>query len=166
MILLTIVANRQNFFKESQLGKILVIHGPNLNLLGTREVDIYGNLTLDGINEKLNQMAAHLGHSVKCKQSNAEHELINFVQNAKTESIDFIIINPAAYTHTSIALRDAFLGIGIPFIEVHLSNIKSRETYRHHSYLSDIAHGVIFGFGPLSYELGLHAANEYLKSMR
>jgi len=143
--------------------KILVLHGPNLNLLGTREADIYGTATLDNINTNLEKLASDLGHQLSTHQSNAEHELVDRIQQAKVEHINFIIINPAAYTHTSVAMRDALLAVQIPFIEVHLSNIKARESFRHESYLADIAEGGIFGFGAYSYELALLAANQHLK---
>jgi 3-dehydroquinate dehydratase II len=146
------------------MANILVIHGPNLNLLGSREADIYGTTCLETINQSLGKLAASLGHQISCHQSNAEHTLVEYIQQAKIEHIDFIIINPAAYTHTSVALRDAFLAVDIPFVEVHLSNIKARESFRHESYLADIATGGIFGFGAYSYELALNAANHYLKN--
>jgi len=145
------------------MAKILVLHGPNLNLLGTREADIYGVTTLESINSQLQKLASDLGHQLTCYQSNAEHELVDHIQQAKTEGTDFIIINPAAYTHTSVALRDVFLAVEIPFIEVHLSNVKARESFRHASYLIDIATGGIFGFGAYSYELALLAADHHLK---
>jgi len=140
------------------MAKFLVLHGPNLNLLGTREPDVYGSETLQDIVDHLTQYAANEGHELESFQSNAEHELVNKVQAAKTNGTDFIIINPAAFTHTSVAIRDALAAIDIPFIEVHLSNVQSRETFRHHSYLSDIAHGVICGLGAQGYELALQAA--------
>jgi len=145
------------------MAKILVLHGPNLNLLGKREAEIYGNTSLDDINQQLLIQAKSMGHEISCYQSNAEHELVNLIQQAKTENIDFIIINPAAYTHTSVALRDALLAVKIPFIEVHLSNIKARESFRHQSYLADIATGGIFGFGDYSYVLALNAANHQIQ---
>lgn len=141
------------------MANLFVIHGPNLNMLGTREPQHYGSDSLQAINEQLQINAAELGHQLKCSQSNSEAELIELVQNNKS---DLIIINPAAYTHTSIALRDALLSIGTPFIEVHLSNIYSREVFRQHSYFSDIAIGVISGFGVNSYQLALNAAHQYL----
>lgn len=144
------------------MAKILVLHGPNLNLLGTRETGIYGQSTLSDINTSLNNIAREMGHQISCHQSNAEHELINFIQSARNEGIDIIVINPAAFTHTSVALRDALLAINIPFIEVHLSNIKAREAFRHESLVSDVALGGIFGFGAYSYELALRAADHYL----
>ena len=137
---------------------ILVIQGPNLNLLGTREPEVYGKTTMADIHLRLGEIAKtqliHLGTF----QSNHEGELIDRIQQAKQEGVDFIIINPGAFTHTSVALRDAFAGIAIPFIEVHLSNIHQREEFRKHSYLSDIATGVICGLGAIGYELALQAA--------
>ena len=144
------------------MATILVLNGPNLNLLGAREPGIYGAITLDQICQKLKQQATQKGHHLKSFQSNAEHELIDRIHLASQEGVDFVIINPAAYTHTSVALRDALLGVNIPFIEVHLSNIHRREPFRHHSYFSDIAVGVIAGLGPKGYELALTAAIEQL----
>jgi len=143
---------------------ILVLNGPNLNLLGIREPGLYGSQTLKDIESALDAKAQTLGCRLDFFQSNAEHELIDRIHQAFRESIDFILINPGAYTHTSIALRDAFLATRIPFIEVHLSNIHSREPFRKHSYLSDIAKGVICGFGALGYELALTAAIHILKT--
>ncbi|ABC32654.1 chorismate mutase, putative [Hahella chejuensis KCTC 2396] len=140
------------------MASILVLHGPNLNLLGTREPEIYGAETLDDINFRLTETARQAGHHLLTLQSNAEYELIDRIHEAKKEGVDFIIINPAAFTHTSVALRDALLGVGIPFIETHLSNVHAREAFRHHSYFSDVAVGVICGFGSQSYELALQAA--------
>jgi 3-dehydroquinate dehydratase II len=137
---------------------ILVINGPNLNLLGTREPEIYGRETIDDIHQRLSQKANNAGHSLAAYQSNAEHELIDRIHAARDEAIDFIIINPGAYTHTSIAMRDALLGVSIPFIEVHLSNIHTREAFRHHSYFSDIATGVICGLGSHGYDAALDFA--------
>ena len=142
--------------------KILVLHGPNLNLLGEREPGHYGTLTLPAINQTLTDHAQALGCELQSMQSNAEYELINRVHEARNESVDFIIINPAAFTHTSVALRDAFSAVKIPFIEVHLSNVHAREPFRHHSYFSDIAVGVICGLGAQGYELALNAAANYL----
>ena len=142
---------------------LLVLHGPNLNLLGQREPEVYGTATLDDINNELISFAQDAGHSIQCYQSNAEHELIDIIQQAKNNEVEFIIINPGAFTHTSIALRDALLGIEIPFIEVHLSNVFSREEFRRHSYLSDIAVGVISGMGSQGYILAIQAAGNYLK---
>ena len=137
---------------------ILLLNGPNLNLLGLREPEIYGSASLQSIETKLADLARARGHSLAAFQSNAEHELIAKIQSAKREGFAFVIINPAGYSHTSIALRDAFLAVALPFIEVHLSNVFARETFRHHSYLSDIAAGCIFGLGPIGYELALEAA--------
>lgn len=137
---------------------IQVLHGPNLNLLGTREPEVYGTTTLADINHTLTQQATASGHQLQHFQSNAEHALIERVHAAKSEQVAFILLNPGAFTHTSIALRDALLGVGIPFIELHLSNVHSREAFRHHSYFSDVAVGVICGFGAQSYELALQAA--------
>ena len=140
------------------MATLLVLHGPNLNLLGTREPDIYGSTTLTAINQKLEMLARAAGHQAFCFQSNAEHELINRAQQAQQDNIAFIIINPAGLTHTSVALRDALAATQIPFIEVHLSNIYSREEFRRHSYFSDLAVGVISGLGAQGYELALAAA--------
>ena len=137
---------------------ILVIHGPNLNLLGSREPDIYGRITLDEINSKLAQQAQKNGANLASMQSNAEFSLVERVQAARTDGTDFIIINPAAFTHTSVALRDAISAVGIPFIEVHLSNVFAREAFRKESYFSDIAVGVISGLGASGYELALKYA--------
>jgi 3-dehydroquinate dehydratase-2 len=140
------------------MASILVINGPNLNLLGTREPSVYGSLTLDNINARLTELAKAAGHHLQCLQSNAEYELVERIHSAKTEGMDFIIINPAAFTHTSVALRDALLAVAIPFVEVHLSNVHAREAFRHHSYFSDIAVGTIVGLGAQGYELALQAA--------
>lgn len=138
--------------------KILTLHGPNLNLLGTREPGHYGSDTLDAINQRLTDQAKAEGASLIHFQSNAEAELIERIHAARDEKIDFIIINPAAFTHTSVALRDALLAVEIPFIEVHLSNVHARDTFRHHSYFSDVAVGVIAGLGAQGYEFALQAA--------
>ena len=140
------------------MANILVLHGPNLNLLGTREPDHYGRTTLDAINEQLARLAREQGHSLTALQSNAEHELVNRIQQSRQDGTDFIIINPAAFTHTSVAIRDALASSGIPFIEVHLSNVHAREQFRRHSYFSDIAMGVITGLGAYGYQLALLAA--------
>ena len=145
------------------MAKLLLLHGPNLNLLGEREPEIYGTATLDDINRELVAAAERLGHSLDCFQSNAEHELIERVQQAKKTGVGFIIINPGAYTHTSIALRDAFAGVAIPFIEIHLSNVFAREEFRRHSYLSDLAVAVISGAGAAGYGLALQVAAEKLQ---
>jgi 3-dehydroquinate dehydratase-2 len=144
------------------MAKILLLHGPNLNLLGTREPEIYGGETLQVINHRLIEQAHNAGHQLDAQQSNAEHELIQSIHDAAKDGINFIMINPGAFTHTSVALRDALQGVGIPFIEVHLSNVHAREEFRRHSYFSDIALGVICGFGIKSYELALQAALDTL----
>ncbi len=138
--------------------KILVIHGPNLNLLGTREPEVYGADTLADINQELSQLAAKKGVELETYQSNDEGDIVSRIHQAGAKKIEFIIINPAAYTHTSVAIRDAFLATRIPFIEVHLSNVYAREEFRTHSYLSDLAVGVISGFGKNSYLLAFEAA--------
>ncbi len=140
------------------MSTILVLHGPNLNMLGTREPEVYGHETLADINDRLHQQAAARGHHLMHLQSNAEYELIERLHEARAEGVDFVIINPAAFTHTSVALRDAILASDIPFIEVHLSNVHARESFRHHSYFSDIAVGVICGLGSQGYDLALQAA--------
>jgi len=137
---------------------LLVINGPNLNLLGSREPEHYGSDTLDSINQTLSKLAKDHQLSLDSVQSNAEAELIDFVHKAAKDKVRFIIINPAAFTHTSVALRDALSGVDIPFIEIHLSNVHAREAFREHSYFSDIAVGVISGLGAQGYELALHAA--------
>lgn len=139
------------------MNKILVLHGPNLNLLGSREPTIYGHTSLDQINSNLVETAKKSGVELFCYQSNAEADLIHAVHQAVGNKINYIILNPAAFTHTSIALRDALSAVSIPFIEVHLSNIYSRETFRHHSYFSDIAKGIISGLGAEGYLLALQA---------
>jgi len=140
------------------MARILVLHGPNLNLLGAREPEVYGRDTLADIDGRLGSLAAARGHEVVSLQSNAEHALIDALHAAKGDGTAFVIINPGAFTHTSIALRDAFLSVAIPFIEVHLSNVYAREAFRHGSYLRDIARGVIIGLGAVGYELALEAA--------
>jgi 3-dehydroquinate dehydratase II len=140
------------------VAKLLVLNGPNLNLLGTREPGIYGHATLADIAADLTARANASGHALETFQSNAEHELIERVQAARSDGTDFILINPAGYTHTSVALRDALAAVAIPFIEVHLSNPHAREPFRHKSLFSDLAVGVVAGFGPLSYGLALAAA--------
>jgi 3-dehydroquinate dehydratase-2 len=146
------------------MAKILVLNGPNLNLLGTREPEHYGATTLAQIQAGLDQLAASAGHELQHLQSNAEHELVDAVHDAVAGGVVFILINPAAFTHTSIALRDAFAAVSIPFIEVHLSNIHGREAFRAHSYISELAVGVISGLGAYGYELALRAAIHYLSS--
>jgi 3-dehydroquinate dehydratase-2 len=140
------------------MASILILNGPNLNLLGSREPEVYGKLTLADINAGLLQLAKDKGHHIQFLQSNAEYELIERIHAARIDGTDFIIINPAAFTHTSIALRDALLGVALPFIEVHLSNVYARESFRHHSYLADVAVGSIVGLGAQGYELALQAA--------
>lgn len=140
------------------MAKLLVLNGPNLNLLGTREPTHYGRDTLKDIDARLIQQASSAGHQLECFQSNAEADLVGRVHQAMHDGVDFIIINPAAFTHTSVALRDALAGVAIPFIEVHLSNVHAREAFRRHSYFSDIAQGVISGLGAKGYELALEAA--------
>jgi 3-dehydroquinate dehydratase-2 len=135
--------------------KILVIHGPNLNLLGTREPAVYGSTTLDQINAELAKIAADAGSALESFQSNHEGVLIDRVHATRLDGTDFVIINPGAFTHTSVALRDAFAGVAMPFIEVHLSNVHRREPFRHHSYFSDLAEGVIVGLGADGYRLAL-----------
>jgi 3-dehydroquinate dehydratase II len=143
--------------------RIMILHGPNLNLLGSRETDIYGRRTLKDIDDSLRKRAEELGVEIQgiC-QTNAESELVEQIQRAEGK-VDGIVINPAAYTHTSVALRDALLGTGIPFVEVHLSNVHAREPFRQRSYLSDIAVGIVTGFGPDSYLLGLEGLIRSLK---
>jgi 3-dehydroquinate dehydratase-2 len=149
------------------MAKLLLLNGPNLNLLGTREPGIYGATTLAAIEQDCAALARELGpHELACFQNNAEHALIDRIHAARSEGVAFILINPAAFTHTSVALRDALLGVGIPFIEVHLSNVFAREPFRHRSYLSDIAIGVISGLGAQGYELALRAADHYLATPR
>lgn len=146
------------------MAKILVLNGPNLNLLGAREPEHYGALTLGEIEARLRALAEDAGCEIDFRQSNAEHELVDWIQQAARERVDFIIINPAAFTHTSIAMRDALAAMEIPFFEVHLSNVHAREPFRHHSYFSDLASGVIAGFGAQGYEFALQAAMGSLQS--
>src|SRR5690554_4317250 len=145
------------------MASFLVLHGPNLNLLGTREPDVYGATTLAQINQALVAQAQTAGHRLEFLQSNAEHLLIERIHAAQAEKVDCIIINPAAFTHTSVALRDALLAVNIPFFEVHLSNVHKREQFRHHSYFSDVAVGVICGLGANGYRYALDAAIEHIK---
>jgi len=140
---------------------ILVLHGPNLNLLGTREPDVYGQITLSEINESLVTLAEKSGSKLACFQSNAEYELVERIQLAQTDGTEFIVINPAAFTHTSVALRDALAAVGIPFTEVHLSNVFAREAFRKESYFSDLAVGVISGLGAAGYEFAVRFALNY-----
>ena len=140
------------------MARILLLNGPNLNLLGLREPAVYGSATLSSVEIRLQDLARARGHELQAFQSNAEHELIGKIQSVKADGIGFVIINPGAYTHTSIALRDAFLATAVPFIEVHISNVFAREEFRHHSYLSGIAVGCIVGLGVMGYELALDSA--------
>lgn len=144
------------------MASILLLNGPNLNLLGKREPGHYGNMTLADIEARLTALAHQQQQTLLCYQHNSEGALVDRIHQALDEQVDFILINPGAYTHTSIALRDALLGVAIPFIEIHLSNVHRREPFRHHSYLSDIAEGIIVGLGTLGYELALYAAIQKL----
>jgi len=144
------------------MARLLLLNGPNLNLLGTREPAVYGAATLASIEQRALALAKELGHELATFQSNAEHELIGRIHQAGRDGVAFIIFNPAGFSHTSVALRDALLGVAIPFIEVHLSNIHAREAFRRHSYFSDVAVGVIAGLGAIGYELALRAASERL----
>lgn len=150
--------------QTNSMPRILLLNGPNLNLLGSREPGVYGSTTLAEIERKLEARAKGMGMQLACLQSNAEHELIAKIHDAKRDGVDFMIFNPGAFTHSSIALRDALLGVALPFIEVHLSNIFAREEFRHRSYFSDIAAGCIFGLGPIGYELALDAAAARLQA--
>jgi len=146
------------------MATILILNGPNLNLLGTREPELYGHATLEDINQQLTETCLTQGHHLQALQSNAEYELVERIHDAKTEGVNYIIFNPAAFTHTSVALRDALLAVEIPFIEVHLSNVHSREEFRKKSFFSDIADGVICGLGPFGYDLALLAALKKLNN--
>jgi 3-dehydroquinate dehydratase-2 len=140
------------------MARVLLLNGPNLNLLGSREPGIYGAETLDSIEKRATELAVAAGHELSAFQSNAEHELIDHIHRGAAEGVGFLIFNPGAFTHTSVALRDAILGVKVPFIELHLSNTQAREPFRHHSYFSDVAVGVIAGFGAFGYELAVRAA--------
>ena len=144
------------------MSSFLLINGPNLNLLGSREPDVYGATTLADIETRSRDFAKELGHTLECFQSNAEHELIDRVQQAQVDGVEFIVLNPGGFTHTSVALRDALLAVQIPFIEIHLSNTFAREEFRHNSYFSDIAKSCLFGFGAFGYELALQAASQHV----
>jgi len=146
------------------MANLLLVNGPNLNMLGHRETNLYGGTTLSELTGQLINYANQSGHELSHFQSNAEHDLIDRIQQAASEPIDYIIINPAGYTHSSVALRDALLAVSIPFIEVHITNLFARESFRHHSYLADIAAGVITGFGTHSYFLALDAINPLMES--
>ncbi len=147
------------------MAKILVLNGPNLNLLGSREPQHYGQQNLPQIIDNLTNLAQQLGNTLEHLQSNKEYELVERIQQAQQDGTDFILINPAAFTHTSVAIRDALSAVNIPFIELHLSNVHAREEFRQHSYFSDIAQGVISGLGPIGYELALRAANQQLNKV-
>ena len=146
------------------MAKLLVLHGPNLNLLGSREPEVYGHATLADIDLALTAQAQAAGHQLDSFQSNAEHALVDRIQAARTDGTAFLLINPAAFTHTSVAIRDALAAVALPFIEVHLTNPHAREPFRHTSYFSDLAVGVVAGFGPLSYGLALAAAIRQLEA--
>lgn len=149
---------------NGELPKILLINGPNLNMIGTREPHIYGATTLPQLENQLTEKATQLELALSCFQSNIEGEIITQIQTAKADNIDVIIINPGAYTHTSIGIRDAFLSVQIPFIEIHISNVYARESFRHHSYLSDVAAGILVGHGLFGYELALYRAKNIVSS--
>lgn len=140
------------------MAQLLLLNGPNLNLLGQREPEIYGSATLESIVAQCDALARQLGASIGAFQSNAEHELVERIHRAPADGVQFIVINPGAFTHTSVSIRDALAGVHVPFIEVHLSNTFSRESFRQHSYFSDIAVGCIVGLGPIGYELAIRAA--------
>ena len=144
------------------MASLLLINGPNLNLLGSREPSVYGATSLADVEKKLGELAAELGHDLTAFQSNAEHEIVECIHKAQIDKVEFVILNPGAFTHTSIAIRDALLAVDIPFIEVHLSNVFAREDFRHNSYFSDIAAGCLFGLGAYGYELALLAASRRL----
>lgn len=144
------------------MASLLLINGPNLNLLGSREPGVYGTTDLAEVERRLTELAGDLGHDLQCFQSNAEHEIVDRIQQAAKTGTEFILLNPGAFTHTSIAMRDALLAVSIPFIEIHLSNVFAREDFRHNSYFSDIAAGCLFGLGALGYELALKAADRQL----
>ena len=144
------------------MARLLLINGPNLNLLGQRDPELYGRTTLEEIEDRLVQLAEERDHELLCYQNDAEHELLNRIHEAREENIELILFNPAAFTHTSIALRDALLAVGIPFIEIHLSNVAAREDFRQQSFFSDIAIGTVAGFGVTSYERALIAAERHL----
>lgn len=146
------------------MARLLLLNGPNLNLLGTREPQIYGHTTLADIEKRLSRQASQLGHHLDCLQSNHEGVLVDRVHQAARDGTDLILVNAGALTHTSVALRDALSGVAKPFIELHLSNVHARESFRHHSYLADLAVGVICGFGPQSYDLALQAAHHHLSN--
>ncbi len=147
------------------MASLLLINGPNLNLLGSREPDVYGETKLADVESRLTSLAQEQGHELQCFQSNAEHEIVDRIHQAANDKADFILLNPGAFTHTSIAIRDALLAVSIPFIEIHLSNVFAREDFRHNSYFSDIAAGCLFGLGAYGYELALQAASHQLEDV-
>ncbi len=144
------------------MASLLLINGPNLNLLGTREPGVYGATSLADVEARLQELASELGHELAAFQSNAEHEIVDRIQQAQTDKVDYVLLNPGAFTHTSIAMRDALLAVDIPFMEIHLSNVFAREEFRHNSYFSDIAAGCLFGLGAYGYELAMLAASRQL----
>jgi 3-dehydroquinate dehydratase-2 len=144
------------------MARVLLLNGPNLNLLGSREPGIYGSCTLESIEKRATELAREAGHELDAFQSNAEHELIERIHRSPSDGVEFLIFNPGGFTHTSVALRDAILGVKLPFIELHLSNTQAREPFRRHSYFSDIAVGVIAGLGAFGYELAVRAALHHL----
>ena len=144
------------------MASLLLINGPNLNLLGSREPGVYGATSLADVESHLQELAGELGHKLAAFQSNAEHEIVDRIQQAQTDEVDYILLNPGAFTHTSIAMRDALLAVDIPFMEIHLSNVFAREKFRHNSYFSDIAAGCLFGLGAYGYELAMLAASRQL----
>jgi len=146
------------------MARLLLLNGPNLNLLGTREPERYGSATLGQIEQRATELAAQLGHTLLCFQTNAEHELLERIQRGREDQIAFMILNPGALTHTSVALRDALLAVKVPFIEVHLTNTAAREPFRHHSFIADIAAGRIVGLGAIGYELAVRAAAAQLQA--
>jgi 3-dehydroquinate dehydratase-2 len=149
--------------RGDEAAHILIIHGPNLNLLGTREPEVYGSETLAAINKRLSSLARKSGAKLSVFQSNSEGSLVDRVHAARSDNVNFIVINPAAYTHTSVALRDALAAVAIPFIEIHLSNVHARESFRRHSYFSDVAVGVICGFGSDGYDMALDFAIQHVQ---
>jgi 3-dehydroquinate dehydratase II len=146
------------------MARLLLLNGPNLNLLGTREPERYGSATLGQIEQRATELAAQLGHTLTCFQTNAEHELLERIQRGREDQVAFMILNPGALTHTSVALRDALLAVKVPFIEVHLTNTAAREPFRHHSFIADIAAGRIVGLGAIGYELAVRAAAAQLQA--
>ncbi len=150
---------------KKRMARILLINGPNLNLLGSREPGVYGETRLADVESHLTILASKRGHDLQCFQSNAEHEIVDRIQQAAGDKADFILLNPGAFTHTSISIRDALLAVAIPFIEIHLSNVFAREDFRHNSYFSDIAAGCLFGLGAYGYELALKAAIRQLEDV-